>query len=103
MKRKSSLENTSVMPKCVVGVVVFCDRLLFSQLPDSDGLVSIDLIGYVKASHAKPQSTMKKWIDITTWKPVPGGLTSDNEYMSNICRLEDPDDEWTRPLVYGSI
>ena len=40
--------------KCVIGVVVFCDRSLLSQLPDSDGLVSIEVLGYVQANHAKP-------------------------------------------------
>ena len=30
-------------------------------------------------------------------------MTSDDEYMSNMRRFEDPDDEWTRLLVYGSI
>jgi hypothetical protein len=34
----------------------------------------------------------------------PGGLTSDNEYMSNMRRFQDPNDEWTRlPLVFGCI
>ncbi len=46
---------------------------------------------------------MKKWIDSATWKPVEGGLTSDNEYMSDMRRFADPNDEWTRLLVYGSI
>jgi hypothetical protein len=46
---------------------------------------------------------MKKWIDSATWKPVEGGLTSDDEYMSNMRRFEDPDDAWTQLLLYGSI
>ena len=90
-------------PLCISGLVVFCDRSLFSQPPDSDGLVSIEVLGYVQAQSSTPLSTMKKWIDSATWKPVLGGLTSDNEYMSNMRRFEDPTHEWTRLLVYGSI
>ena len=90
-------------PLCIIGVVVFCDRSLFSQPPDSDGLVSIEVLGYVQAKSSTPLSTMKKWIDSATWKPVEGGLTSDDEYMSNMRRFEDPDDQWTRLLVSGSI
>jgi hypothetical protein len=46
---------------------------------------------------------MKKWMDSATWKPVPGGLTSDKEYMSNTRRFQDPNDEWTRLVLFGSI
>jgi hypothetical protein len=91
------------MPPRITGLVVFCDRSLFSQPPDSDGLVSIEVLGYVQAKSSTPLSTMEKWIDSATWKPVEGGLTSDDEYMSNMRRFEDPDDQWTRLLVYGSI
>jgi hypothetical protein len=90
-------------PLSIIGMVVFCDRSLFLQPPDSDGLVSIEVLGYVQAKSSTPLSTMKQWIDSATWKPVPGGLTSDDEYMSNMRRFEDPDDQWTRLLVYGSI
>jgi hypothetical protein len=92
-------------PLSVIGVVVLCDRLLFSQPPDSDGLALIEVHGYVQASHAKPQSTMKKWIDSATWTPVPDGLTSDNEYMYNMRRFKDlkDSDAWTRLLVFGSF
>jgi hypothetical protein len=91
------------MPPRITGLVVFCDRSLFSQPPDSDGLVSIEVLGYVQAKSSTPLSTMEKWINSATWKPVEGGLTSDDEYMSNMRRFEDPDDQWTRLLVYGSI
>jgi hypothetical protein len=90
-------------PLCVVGVAVFCDRLLFSQPPDSDGLVSIEVLGYVQANNATPLSTMKRWIESATWKPVEGGLTSDNEYMFNMRSFQDPSVEWTRLMLFGSI
>jgi len=91
------------MPHSIGGLVVFCDRSLFSQPPDSDGLVSIEVLGYVQAKRSTPLSTMKKWIDSATWKPVEGGLTGDDEYMSNMRRFEDPDDQWTRFMLFGSI
>ncbi len=98
-----SARTGHTQPLSIMGVVVFCNRLLFSQPPDSDGLVSIEMLGYVQANNTIPLSTMKKWIDSTTWKPVLGGLTSDNEYMSNMRRFQDPKNEWTRLLGYGSI
>ena len=49
-------------PLSIIGVVVFCDQSLFSQQPDSDGLVSIEVLGYVQASQTKTLSTMKKHI-----------------------------------------
>jgi hypothetical protein len=98
-----SARTGDTRPFSIIGMVVFCDPSLFSQPPDSDGLVSIELFGYVQAKSATPLSTMKNWIDSATWKPVQGGLTSDDEYMSNMRRFEDPDDQWTRLLVYGSI
>ncbi len=91
------------MPLSIIGVVVFCERSLSSQQPDSDGLVSIEVLGYVQANQTTTLSTMNKWMFFATWKPVPGGLTSDDEYMSNMRRIEDPNDEWTRLLLFGSI
>jgi hypothetical protein len=90
-------------PLCIVGLAVFCDRSLFSQPPDNDGLVSIEVHGYVQANNATPLSTMKRWIDSDTWKPVEGGLTSDKEYMANMRRFQDPNDEWTRLMLFGSF
>ena len=91
-------------PLSIIGVVVFCDRSLFLQPPDSDdGLVSIEVLGYAQGNNTMPLSTMTKWIASARWKPVKGGLTSDDEYMSNMRRFQDPDDAWTRLLVYGSI
>jgi hypothetical protein len=103
LREHLSARTGNAKPLSVTGVVVFCNRLLFSQPPDSDGLISIELHGYVQEVHAKPQSTMKKWIDSATWKEVPGGLTSDKEYMSNMRRFQDPNDEWTRLVLFGSI
>jgi hypothetical protein len=90
-------------PSSVTCVAVFCDKSLFSGPPDSAGLVSIAVQGYVQASHVKPHSTMKKWIDSATWKPVPGGLTSDHDFKANMQRFEDPNDAWTRLMVFGGV
>jgi hypothetical protein len=74
-------------PLSIIGVEVSCNRSLFSQPPDNDGLVSIEVLGYVQANKTVTQTTMKKWMDSATWKPVEGGLTSDKEYMSNMRRF----------------
>ena len=61
------------LPSSVTGGAVFFDGLLFSAPPDSAGLVSIELQGYVQARYSIPLSTVKKWIDSASWKPVPDG------------------------------
>jgi hypothetical protein len=61
------------------------------------------VLGYVQAKSSTPLSIMKIWIDSATWKPVEGGLTSDKEYMSNMRRFQDPNDEWTLLMLFGSI
>ncbi len=61
------------LPSSVTSGAVFFDGLLFSAPPDSAGLVSIELQGYVQARYSIPLSTVKKWIDSASWKPVPDG------------------------------
>jgi len=90
-------------PSSVTGVAVFCDKSLFSVPPDSAGLVSIEVQGYVQAIQGKQLSTMQKWIDSATWKPVPGGLSSDAEYQTNMRKFNDPNDSMTRLMVYGRV
>ena len=90
-------------PSSVTCVAVFCDKLLFSVPPDSAGLVSIEVQGYVQAIQGKQLSTMQKWIDSATWKPVPGGLSSDDEYQTNMRKFNDPNDSMTRLMVYGRV
>ncbi len=48
-------------------------------------------------------STMKKWIDYASWKPIPGGLTSDNEFLINIRKFGDSNDTWTPVMVFGKV
>jgi hypothetical protein len=64
-------------------VAVFCDESLLSGPPDSDGLISTasELQGYVQTKTSMPISTMKKRIDSSSWKSVPGGLTGDDEFL----------------------
>jgi hypothetical protein len=69
------------LPPSVISWAVFFDALLFSAPLDSAGLVSIELQGYGQARYAIPLSTMKKWIDSASWKPVSSGLMSDNEFL----------------------
>ena len=66
LKEHLSARTGNTRPLCVTGFVVFCDESLFSLPSGSDVLVSIEVFGYVQASHATPQSTMKKWIDSAT-------------------------------------
>jgi hypothetical protein len=50
-------------PHSVTCVVIFCDESLISGPPDSDGLVSIELLGYIQTKNITPVSTMKKGPD----------------------------------------
>ncbi len=59
------------IPTSVTCMAVFCDQSLFSVPPDSAGLVSIEVQGYVQATQGKQLSRMQKWIDSAAWKPVP--------------------------------
>ncbi len=90
------------MPTSITCVSAFCDESLFSVPPESAGLVSIVVQGYVQTQHATVPSTMKKWIDSATLEPVPGGLTSINEYLTNMSRFNDPTDSITR-LIPASL
>ena len=98
-----STSTGHTMPPSVTSVAVFCDKSLFSVPPDSAGLVSIAVQGYVQASHVKPPSTMEKWIHSATWEPVPGGLTSNHEYLANMRRFNDPTDSITQLMVFGRV
>ena len=91
------------IPPCVTCVTVFCDESLFSVPPDGAGLVSIQVQGYIQASSAKPHSTMRNWIDSAVWKPVPGGLSSDAEYQTDMRKFNDPNDSMTRLMVFGAV
>ena len=92
------------MPSSVTCVAVFCDQSLFSVPPDhSAGLVSIEVQGYVQAIQGKQLSTKQKWIDSAAWKSVPGGLSSNAEYQTNMSKFNDPNDSMTRLMVFGVV
>ena len=61
------------MPSSVTCVAVFCDQSLFSVPPDSAGLVSIEVQGYVQANQGKQLSTMQKWIGGQAASGAAGG------------------------------
>lgn len=90
-------------PSCVTSLTVFCDELQFSGPSDSDDLISIQVQGYVQTKDGIPLSRMQNWIDSATWKPVPGGLSSDDEYQTNMDKFNDPNDTMTRLMVFGSV
>jgi hypothetical protein len=103
LKEHLTTRTGHALPSSVTCMAVFCDKSLLSAPPDSAGLVSIALQGYAQARYAIPHSTMKKWIDSATWKPVPGGLSSDAEYLTNMRKYDDPNDSMTRLRVFGGV
>jgi hypothetical protein len=66
-----------------ISVSTFCDESQLSGQPDSNGLVSILIRGYVQTKQATLISTMQKFFADASWKPVPGGLAGDAEFRSN--------------------
>jgi hypothetical protein len=59
---KEHISNCTVheRPLCVTSQIAFYDASLLSAVPDSDGLVSIALHGYVQTITGKRVSTMQK-------------------------------------------
>jgi hypothetical protein len=72
-------------PLYVTSQIAFFDTSLLSAVPDSAGLVSIALHGYVHTQSGTRVVTMQKWIVDAVWTPVPSGLASDREFKT-ICR-----------------
>ena len=79
-----------------ISVSTFCDESQLSGQPDSSGLVSILIRGYVQTKQATPISTMQKFFADASWKPVPGGLAGDAEFRANRATL-------AKLYVFGEI
>ena len=90
-------------PCCVTSQIAFYDASLLSAVPDSDGLVSIALHGFVQTRNGTRVKTMREWIGDAVWTPVPCGLASDAEFKQNMQRFSDANDAWTQIITYGSV
>ena len=90
-------------PSCVTCLTVFSDKSHFSGHTDSEGLVSLKIQGYVQTKNSVPLTTMEKWIGSASWKPLPGGLMSDDDFIANMRRYENQYDSWTQLTVFGSV
>ena len=90
-------------PHFVTSFTVFCDESHFSGPTDSEGLVSLEIQGYVQTEKSVPLTTMQTWIGSASWKPVPGGLMSDAGFKANMRRFDDQSDTWTRLTVFGGV
>jgi hypothetical protein len=100
---KSRLENT--MPAFVTFVTAFYDTSIVSGALLEGGSISIPLRGYVQ-TRARTNceiTTVQKWIPSALWNPVRGGLASDSEFRADITRSEDPNDQWTQMILFGSL
>ena len=98
-----SLRTGHNRPHCVTCLTVFCDESHFSGHTDSEGLVSLEIQGYVQNRAGVPLSTMQTWIGSASWKPVPGGLMSDAGFKANMRRFDDQSDTWTRLPIFGEV
>ncbi len=91
------------MPHCVTSLTVFCDESHFSGPTDSEGLVSLEIQGYVQTTNTAALPTMQKWIGSASWKPLPGGLMCDSDFRANMRRFDDQYDTWTRLTIFGGV
>jgi hypothetical protein len=98
-----SLRTGHDRPTCVTCFTVFCDESHFSGPTDSEGLVSLEIQGYVQSQKSIPLTKMQNWIGSAFWKPVPGGLTSDNAFLAYKRRYENQYDSWTQLTVFGGV
>ena len=90
-------------PHFVTSFTVFCDESHFSGPTDSEGLVSLEIQGYVQTTNTIALTTMQTWMGSASWKPVPGGLMSDAGFKANMRRFDDQSDTWTRLTVFGIV
>ena len=98
-----NLRTGHEMPHIVRSFTVFCDESHFSGHTDSEGLVSLEIQGYVQTEKSVPLTTMQTWMGSASWKPVPGGLMSDAGFKANMRRFDDQSDTWTRLTVFGIV
>ena len=103
LREHFSLRTTNNRPNCVTCLTIFCDESHFSGHTDSAGLVSLEIQGYVQTKNAVSLTTMETWIGSASWKPVPGGLTSDDAFLADMRRYENQYDSWTQLIVFGGV
>ena len=92
------------MPRIVTFVEVYYNASIISGAL-ADGIsISIPLLGFVqtRACTNCEISTMQFWFP-ASWAPVPGGLSSNQEFKDNARRSEDPTNTWTKLCVFGSL
>jgi hypothetical protein len=101
---RSRIINTDKMPRIVTFVEAYYNASIISGAL-ADGIsISIPLLGFVqtRACTNCEISTMQFWFP-ASWAPVPGGLSSNQEFKDNARRSEDPTNTWTKLCVFGSL
>ena len=98
---KSRFENA--MPAFVTFVTAFHDTSVISGVISEGVSIFISLCGYVQTRTCCEITTMQKWIPSALWNAVRGGLASDSEFRADVTRSEDPNDQWTQMIVFGSL
>ena len=100
---RSRVQHT--MPDSVTFVTAFYDTSILSEALPDGVTISISFRGYVQISTRSccEITTMQKWIPSAIWNPVLGGLASNSEFRADVFRSEDPNNQWTQWVVFGSI
>jgi hypothetical protein len=88
---KFRMANTDRMPHIFTFVEAYYDVNIISGTLPEGILISIPLLGFVqtRADTNYEISTMQLRF-LASWAPVPGGLSSDQEFTDNVRQSEDP-------------
>ena len=101
---RSRIANPDRMPHIVTFVEAYYDTSMISSAIPEGISISIPLLGCVQTGfHTSCKiSTMQLWFP-ACWAPVPGGLSSNQEFKDNVRRSDDPNNTWTKLSVFGSL
>ena len=88
---RSRIANPDRMPHIVTFVEAYYDTSMISSAIPEGISISIPLLGFAQTrAHTSCEiSTMQFWFP-ASWAPVPGGLSSNQEFKDNARRSEDP-------------
>lgn len=101
---RSRIANPNIMPHIVTFVEAYFDSSAISCALSEGISISIPLHGFVQTrAHTNCEiSTMQAWFP-ASWSPVPGGLSSNQEFKDNVRRSDDPNNTWAKLSVFGSL
>jgi hypothetical protein len=105
---RARIANPNIMPHIVTFVEAYSDSSVISCALSEGISISIPLHGFVQTrAHTNCEiSTMQAWFP-ASWSPVPGGLSSNQEFRlnfrDNVRRSDDLNNTWAKLSVFGNL